>query len=39
MKKQTLKAYFRTVNWLGNDIIDWNSGGMCYSLDGTKKQD
>ena len=39
MKKQTLKAYFRTINWLGNDIVDWNSGGMCYSLDGTKKQD
>lgn len=39
VQKQTLKAeYLQTIDWFNDDIVDWNSAGTCYSIDGTKKQ-
>jgi|GEM_PF-543656 len=39
MQRQTIETdYLRTIDWIGNEIVDWNSAGMCYSLDGKKKQ-
>lgn len=39
MQQHTLKTdYLRTIDWFKNEVVDWNSAGMCYALDGTKKQ-
>jgi hypothetical protein len=38
LKSFQLKQSFQTVNWLGNDIVDWCRAGMLYSLKGETKQ-
>jgi hypothetical protein len=38
MKTQTIETNtLLTLDWLGNEVIDWANSGMCYSLDGTAR--
>lgn len=39
MKRETiLKAYVKTMEWFEEGIVDWNSAGTFYSLDGNTKK-
>lgn len=39
MKRQTIEpAYVRTLDWFNDTVVDWNSAGTAYSLDGTQTQ-
>lgn len=39
MKRQTIEpAYVRTLDWFNNTVVDWNSAGTAYNLDGTQTQ-
>lgn len=39
MKRHTIKTNFlKTIDWLGDDIVDWSNGGKLYSIDGEQEQ-
>ena len=39
MKRQTIETnYLKTIDWFDNKIVDWNSAGTQYSLNGKTKQ-
>jgi hypothetical protein len=39
MKRYTLKAYgLQTLEWFEGKVVDWNSAGKQYSIDGTTTQ-
>lgn len=39
MRHQTLQAPgLQTIAWLGDDIVDWASGGQFYGLNGERRQ-
>lgn len=39
MKRTTIKTnYLRTIDWFGNNVIDWNSAGTQYFENGETKQ-
>jgi len=39
MKRQTIdKAFIKTLDWFNNKVVDWNSAGITYNLDGTTSQ-
>jgi hypothetical protein len=39
MKRQTIKTNFlKTIDWLGENIVDWSNGGKLYSLTGEQEQ-
>ncbi len=39
MKRQTIKTFhLKTLDWYNGKLVDWNSAGTIYSLDGNKEQ-
>ena len=39
MKRQTIEApNLRTIDWFDNNVVDWNSAGKQYTIDGAPKQ-
>ncbi len=39
MKRQTIKdTYIGTLDWYDGKVVDWNSAGKAYSLEGTETQ-
>jgi hypothetical protein len=39
MKRRTIEAFgLKTLDWFEGKVVDWNSAGTQYSVDGEKKQ-
>lgn len=39
MQRVTLRTdYLQTIDWLGDSLVDWTSGGQQYGIDGTKRE-